>query len=69
MAPLLIYTALLWGLGLYGGYRLAYQGLGSWVARPSVDTFWMTSTVALAIVSILFAVLVWRATRAPLPDR
>jgi multidrug resistance protein, MATE family len=69
MAPLLIYTALLWGLGLYGGYRLAYQDLGSWAARPSVDTFWMTSTVALAIVSILFAVLVWRATRAPLPDR
>mgnify|MGYP006196385679 CR=1 FL=1 len=63
MAPLLIYTALLWGLGLYGGYRLAYQGLGSWAARPSVDTFWMTSTAALALVSVLFTAMVWRASR------
>ena len=67
LAPLLIYTALLWGLGLYGGYRLAYQGLGAWPQRPSVDAFWMTSTGALAIVSILFAALVWRASRAPRP--
>ena len=65
LAPLLIYTAMLWGLGLYGGYRLAYQGLGPWAPRPSVDTFWMTSTVALAIVSVWFAALVWRATQNP----
>ena len=63
LAPLLIYTALLWGLGLYGGYRLAYQGLATWPQRPSVDTFWITSTVALAIVSLLFAALVWRVSR------
>ena len=68
LAPLLIYTALLWGLGLYGGYRLAYQGLGPWAPRPSVDTFWMTSTVALAIVSLLFAALVWHASKAPPKD-
>jgi multidrug resistance protein, MATE family len=65
LTPLLIYTALLWGFGLYGGYRLAYQGLPPWSARPGVDTFWMTSTAALAIVSVLFAALVWRASRVP----
>jgi multidrug resistance protein, MATE family len=65
LMPLIIYTALLWGLGLYGGYRLAYQGWGTWAQRPSVDTFWMTSTGALAIVSALFAALVWRASRMP----
>ena len=65
LAPLLIYTALLWGFGLYGGYRLAYQGLATWPQRPSVETFWMTSTTALAIVSVLFAALVWRASRVP----
>ncbi len=27
LMPLLIYTALLWGVGLYGGYLLAYRGL------------------------------------------
>ena len=54
LSPLLIYTALLWGLGLWGGYLLAYQGLGIWPAQPSVETFWLTSTVALAVVSLLF---------------
>jgi multidrug resistance protein, MATE family len=65
MLPLLIYTALLWGVGLYGGYLLAYQGLDAidWPMRASVDTFWMTSTVALACVSVLFAAMVWRASR------
>lgn len=61
LSPLLIYAALLWGLGLYGGYLLAYRGLGSWGTRPSVDTFWMTSTLALALVSVLF---LWRLMRA-----
>lgn len=62
--PLVAYTALLWGVGLYGGYCLAYQGI-DWADLPmraSVDTFWITSTAALAGVSALFAVMVWRAT-------
>ncbi len=64
LSPLLIYAALLWGLGLYGGYLLAYRGLGSWGPRSSVDTFWMTSTLALALVSVLF---LWRLMRAMSP--
>ncbi len=63
LAPLILYATLLWGLGLYGGYRLAYHGIGPWAQRPSVDAFWMTSTVALAIVSALFAALVGHASR------
>ncbi len=68
VAPLLIYTALLWGLGLYGGYRLAYTGLPAlgWPAQPGVGTFWITSTVALAWVSVLFGWLAWRASAASL---
>lgn len=64
VAPLLIYTTLLWGMGLYGGYRLAYAGMPSlgWAAQPDVDTFWITSTVALALVSVMFATLVWRVS-------
>jgi hypothetical protein len=31
--------------------------------RASVDTFWMTSTAALALVSVLFTAMVWRASR------
>ena len=64
LSPLLIYAALLWGLGLYGGYLLAYRGLGPWEPRPSVSSFWLTSTVALALVSGLF---LWRLLRAMRP--
>lgn len=67
LSPLLIYTVLLWGLGLYGGYRLAYTGLGPWQARPSVDSFWMTSTLALALVSLLFLWRLWAAMRHQAP--
>lgn len=65
LMPLLIYTALLWGVGLYGGYVLAYQDIdwAAWPMRASVDTFWMTSTAALALVSVLFTAMVWRASR------
>jgi len=63
--PLVVYTALLWGVGLYGGYRWAYQGIdwAGWSLRSSVDTFWITSTAALALVSALFAAMVWHASR------
>ena len=65
LSPLLIYAALLWGVGLGGGYLLAYQGLGFWSARPSVETFWLTSTVALAVVSLLFMARLQWAMRHP----
>lgn len=60
LAPLLIYASLLWGVGLLGGYTLAYKGLGPWAARPSVDAFWIMSTVAVSCVSLLFLGLLWR---------
>lgn len=65
LAPLLIYTLLLWGVGLYGGYLLAYRGLGPWAAQASVGSFWLTSFAALAVVALLFVGLLWRAMRAP----
>lgn len=70
IAPLLIYTTFLWGFGLYGGYLWAYDdsslnGRLQWTARPAVDTFWITSSLALATVSVLFALLVWRASKPP----
>jgi len=63
LSPLLIYTALLWGVGLYGGYLLAYQGLGPWNAIPSVSSFWITSVVALALVALLFSLRLHLALR------
>lgn len=68
LAPLLIYTTFLWGMGLWGGNLWAYEdsafnGLLNWTSRPTVDTFWISSTAALATVSIMFAALTWRASR------
>lgn len=66
LSPLLIYTTLLWGLGLYGGYELCYQGLGPWRAQGSVQSFWLASTGALALVSVLFlARLLWAMRLRP----
>lgn len=65
LSPLLIYTALLWGMGLYGGYVLAYQGWGPWHAQASVQSFWVASSVALALVSLLFMARLFWAMRSP----
>ena len=67
LAPLLIYATFLWGLGLYGGYLWAYDtstlnGLLQWTARPSVDAFWITSSLALVLVSLMLTARVVRVT-------
>ena len=63
VAPLAFYGVLLWGLGLYGGYLLTYEGLPGLAARPSPDTFWIASSLALWLVAICFLVLLWSAVR------
>ena len=65
LSPLVIYTLLLWGVGLYGGHVLAYQGLGPWAAQPSVGSFWLAGLCALTLVALLFTGLLWRAMRSP----
>ncbi len=67
LSPLLIYTALLWGGGLWGGYRLAYEGLGPWPAQTSVASFWLASTLALALVSLLFLLRLRQVMRTTTP--
>jgi MATE family multidrug resistance protein len=58
LLPLVIYSIMLWGVGLGGAYLWAYQGLGAWPARPEVSTFWAASSLALGIVSLAFVALV-----------
>jgi len=58
LLPLIIYSVMLWGVGLYGAYLWAYEGLLSWPAKPEVSTFWATSGAALVIVSLTFVTLV-----------
>jgi MATE family multidrug resistance protein len=62
--PLVLYCALLWGVGLGGSYLLAYRGLGPWAAMQSPTAFWLMSAVALFITAALFpALLAWTVRR------
>lgn len=61
VAPLVLYGGLLWGLGLYGGYQLTYQGIAGFAARPLPASFWTASTLALGLVALGFLGLLWRA--------
>ena len=65
VAPLVLYCALLWGVGLGGSYLLAYRGIGPWPAMQSPLAFWLMSAVALALTALLFLGLLWRTVRAP----
>jgi multidrug resistance protein, MATE family len=63
LAPLVLYGVLLWGVGLYGGYQLTYEGIGSLAAQPEPSSFWAVSTLALWLVAAGFLGLLWRAVR------
>jgi MATE family multidrug resistance protein len=67
VAPLLVYCVLLWGVGLGGGYVLAYEGLGALRPAPSPVTFWVAATAALAVTALIFLLFLWRAMRLPAP--
>lgn len=57
LAPLLVYGVLLWGVGLYGGYVLAYRGWAGWGPLHSPAPFWAASAAALALTALLFTAL------------
>jgi MATE family multidrug resistance protein len=62
--PLILYCALLWGVGLGGSYRLAYHGLGPWAAMQSPVAFWLMSAMALFITAaLLLGLLGWTVRR------
>ncbi|MDB5885713.1 MAG: efflux family protein [Polaromonas sp.] len=51
IAPLALYGVLLWGLGLYGGYLLAYRGIAGHAATQAASSFWAASTLAIGLVA------------------
>lgn len=59
-ATLLVYGLMLWGVGLGGGYLLAYQGLAGWTALNSPAAFWGAAAVALALTAAAFTALLWK---------
>ena len=61
--PLLTYCVLLWGVGLTGGYWLAYGGSGPWAGQPTPAPFWAASALALGVTALTFSALLWRTLR------
>ncbi|HEY5800615.1 MAG TPA: MATE family efflux transporter [Burkholderiaceae bacterium] len=64
ITPLVAYCLLLWGVGLTGGYALAYKDLGPWHAQNSPAAFWAGGSIALALLGLILPAILWRAVRA-----
>lgn len=62
-ASLVVYCVLLWGVGLGGGYMLAYHGLPGVSAIQSPVAFWGAGAAALALTALAFIALLTRAAR------
>jgi len=58
LLPFAIYAVLLWGLGLWGGYNLAYVGWAEWAAMLSPVAFWSTGAAALAMAAVIFWIMI-----------
>ena len=63
VAPLVAYCLLLWGVGVMGGYQLAYRGIGTVPAQHTPAAFWIASTAALASLAVILPLILWRAAR------
>lgn len=61
LVPLLLYSVLLWGMGLYGGYVLTHEGLAGKPPSLSPASFWLAGTLALVCVAGCFVALLWQA--------
>ncbi|WP_295856374.1 MATE family efflux transporter [uncultured Xylophilus sp.] len=62
-SALAVYGVMLWGVGLGGGYALAYRGVAGMAAQPAPETFWMSSAAALWVTAAVFVVMVRWAVR------
>ncbi|MES2412759.1 MAG: MATE family efflux transporter [Pseudomonadota bacterium] len=57
ITPLVMYGVVLWGLGLYSGYRITYLGMAGAAPTQSATSFWISSTAALALVAVCLLAL------------
>lgn len=69
VAPLVAYCVLLWGVGVMGGYQLAYEGFAGRAALENPHAFWIASSTALGLLAFILPLILWRAVRRfrPLP--
>jgi MATE family multidrug resistance protein len=58
-APMLVHTVAFWGVGLFGGWWLAFKA-----PQPmGVEGFWLASLASLVVAAVLIGGLLWRALR------
>ena len=62
-ATFVIYGVMLWGVGLIGGYWLAYHGVAGFAPMPHPAAFWMAAAAATALTAALFAALLFTVSR------
>jgi MATE family multidrug resistance protein len=67
MPLLVVYCVLLWGVGLGGGYLLAYEGVGGFAPLKAPAAFWSAGAVALGLTALIFTGLLWRAVKLHRP--
>jgi MATE family multidrug resistance protein len=66
--PLLIYVCALWGLGLGGGYTIAFDLTGlTPTALRGAPGFWFASTVGLSVAALALGLFLWRVLRRMQP--
>jgi len=59
--PMVIYAAALWGLGLSGGYALAFLAPADWPAAVrGANGFWVAATGGLTLAALALAALLRR---------
>lgn len=54
--PMLVHTLCFWGIGLAGGYGLAYHGLGEWLPPQGVAGFWQASVLSNIAAALAFGI-------------
>ena len=54
VGPMLIHTLCFWGIGLGGGYRLAFSGMGALLPPQGVAGFWQAAVLSNMAAAALF---------------
>jgi MATE family multidrug resistance protein len=61
--PMLVHTLCFWGVGLAGGYRLAFTGLGD-LPPQGVAGFWQACVASNIAAALIFGLYLYRIDRA-----
>ena len=67
VAPTVVYALTLWGVGLFGGYQVAFRG--AWGPPWGVTGMWMMQALGLALAGLVLLALYVRLLRRPAAAR